>query len=94
MEFPFEDAPNTIAITCCHVIEENEPILYVSRDEEDGMWQFLCGKQHKESEAKIVSLYSIYKKDNTVGALVQMPCGYYAEREDVEAEWVIKKGSL
>ena len=40
-KFPFSDAPNTACFTCCHVLEENKPILYVSYDE-DGYWQFLC----------------------------------------------------
>lgn len=32
-EFPFADEPNTACFICCHVLEENEPILYVSHDE-------------------------------------------------------------
>ena len=47
MKFPFYDAPNTATITCCHILENGEPILYVSHDEDDGMWQFLCGKAHE-----------------------------------------------
>ena len=39
-EFPFKDAQNTACFTCCHVLEENKPILYVSHDQ-DGFWQFL-----------------------------------------------------
>ena len=34
-KFPFSDAPNTACFTCCHVLEENKPILYVSHDEDD-----------------------------------------------------------
>jgi len=56
MKFPFYDAPNTATITCCHILENGEPILYVSHDEDDGMWQFLCGKAHETDEAKLVSL--------------------------------------
>ena len=33
MKFPFYDAPNTATITCCHILENGEPILYVSHDE-------------------------------------------------------------
>ena len=92
IDFPFYDAPNTATFTCCHVIENNEPILYVSHDEDDGAWQFLCGKKHKENEARIVSLYSVYLKDKSIEALADMPCGYYAERKDKNAEWIIVKG--
>ena len=91
MEFPFYDAPNTATIICSHVMEEHEPILYVSHDEDDGMWQFLCGKQHDESEARIVSLYSVFMQDNTIAELSEMPCGYFAERESGHSEWIIRK---
>lgn len=92
MEFPFEDAPNTATLTCCHVIEEDAPILYASHDEDDGMWQFLCGAVHKESEARIVSLYSIYAKDRTVAQLADIPCGCSAKRRDKYSEWIIREG--
>ncbi len=43
---PFADAPDTAVITCCHVTDDGAPVLYVSHDEDDGMWQFLCGGEH------------------------------------------------
>ena len=64
MKFPFSDAPNTACFTCCHVLEENKPILYVSHDE-DGYWQFLCGGNHKEEDVRVVSLASILRIDET-----------------------------
>lgn len=91
MEFPFYDEPNTATITCCHVIENGAPVLYVTHDEDDGMWQFLCGQMHETNEAKIVSLKEIFDLDNSVGVLKDMPCGYYAERKTQDSEWSIKK---
>ena len=91
MNFPFYDAPNTATIICCHIIENGEPILYVSHDEDDGMWQFLCGKTHETDEAKLVSLKSVFDLDNSVGILKDMPCGYYAERKTENDDWTIKK---
>lgn len=94
MEFPFSDAPNTAVITCSHVLEDNKPILYVSHDEEDGMWQFLCGKQHDESEARIVSLYSIFMRDNSIAELAEMPYGYFAERQNKDESWGFMPGAM
>lgn len=91
MEFPFCDAPNTAAVICCHILEGEEPILFVSHDEDDGMWQFLCGKTHEIDEAKIVSLKYVFELDHSVGDLADMPCGYYAERENQEEHWVVRK---
>lgn len=39
-DFPFDVPPNTATIVCCHVINREEPVLYASRDADDGMWQF------------------------------------------------------
>lgn len=91
MEFPFYDAPNTATITCCHIIEHREPILYISHDKEDGMWQFLCGKSHEIEDARLVSLISIFELDNSVGILKDMPCGHYAERATQDDDWFVRK---
>lgn len=87
MEFPFEDAFNTACLVCKHVLNREKPILYVSHDEDDGMWQFLCGGEHKEDDARIVSLYYAFLLDQSVGELADMPSGYYAERKSKEEKW-------
>ena len=91
MEFPFYDEPNTATIICCHIMENAAPILYVSHDEDDGMWQFLCGKVHEIEEAKLVSLKWVFDLDNSIAVLRDMPCGYYAERKTQNDDWVIRK---
>lgn len=91
MKSPFYDAPNTAVITCCHITDNGTPILYVSHDEDDGMWQFLCGKTHETDEAKLVSLKSVFDLDDSVGILKDMPCGCYAERKTENDDWIIKK---
>ena len=90
LSFSFDDQQNTACIVCCHILE-GHPILYVSHDEDDGMWQFLCGKAHETDDAKLVSLKSVFELDNSIGTLVDMPCGYYATRENQEDNWVIRK---
>lgn len=73
MKFPFYDSPDTAAIICCHIMENQTPILYVSHDEDDGMWQFLCGEAHGIDDAKLVSLKWVFDLDNSVSALKDMP---------------------
>ena len=84
LSFPFDDQQNTVCIVCC-------PILYVSHDEDDGMWQFLCGSNHNIEDARIVSLFEVYNIDYSIGLLKDMPRGYYAIRENVESDWIVKK---
>lgn len=89
MNFPFEDAPDTAVITCCHVTDENQPVLHVSHDMDDGMWQFLCGSSHDEAEGRIVSLQWIHAHDPSVAQLANMPCGYTADRDSISDDWII-----
>ena len=91
MDFPFYDAPNTAAIICCHIIYDGKHVLYVSHDEDDGMWQFLCGSAHETAEARLVSLKEVFDLDPSVGDLKDMPCGYCAERKTENDNWIVKK---
>ena len=84
--FPFSDTPDTACFTCCHVLEQHRPILYVSHDD-DGYWQFLCGGNHTEEDARIVSLTEILQIDSSVADLAGLPCGAYAETEDEDSDW-------
>lgn len=90
--FPFDDAPNTASIVCRHVLESDAPILYVSHDEDDGIWQFLCGRQHETDDARLVSLKWVFDHDPSVRLLKNMPCGCFAERESVQDKWIISHG--
>lgn len=89
MKFPFDDKPNTVVIICDHILNEKEPILFVSHDE-DGMWQFLCGKSHTTADAGIISLEEVYALDSSIKGIAHMPCGYYATRISKDDDWDIK----
>lgn len=91
IDFPFSDTPDTACFTCCHVLNGNKPILYVSHDE-DGYWQFLCGGRHTQADAKIVSLAEILKIDSSMAALAELNYGEFAEAADAESDWVVKHG--
>ena len=65
-KFPFKDKPNTAVITCVHILNEKQPILYVSHDADDRCWQFLCGREHSVEESKIVALEEIYEMDKSI----------------------------
>lgn len=87
MNFPFSDSENTAVFTCSHVLEDGADICYVTHDEDDGAWQFLCGENHNETQARIVSLKSVFEQDASVGALSNMPLGCGAVRESRGSAW-------
>ena len=87
-KFPFSAAPDTMCFTCCHVQNDNKPILYISHDE-DGYWQFLCGKNHTENEARMVSLAEILEIDKSVAKFADLKLGEY--EENCNCSWIIGK---
>ena len=87
MKYPFAESPNTACITCCHIMDGTDCIRFVSHDDEDGKWQFLCGREHETEDARLVSLESIFEIDNSVGELADMPCGHQAERDTKGSIW-------
>lgn len=90
-EYPFPEAPDTAVFTCIHVLSGSEPIRYVTHDEDDGAWQFLCGGEHEEADARVASLHSIWKPDPSVGKLAGMSLGSYAWRTKAAASWNIRR---
>ncbi len=66
-EYKFKEPRNTACITCDHVLIDKKPILYVSHDKDDSMWQFLCGENdHKEENAKLIGLKEATEIDNSI----------------------------
>ena len=88
--FPFREAADTAAITCCHVLD-GAPVLRVTHDAEDGMWQFLCGGSHEESEARVIALKEACDLDASLCRLAKMPCGCVAQRSGRGAQWQITR---
>ncbi|MBQ8724149.1 MAG: hypothetical protein IJY74_00580 [Oscillospiraceae bacterium] len=88
-KFPFADALDTVCFTCRHVLEDNKPILYVSHDE-DGFWQFLCGGNHTEDDARIVSLAEILSIDESMEDRAELNYGECAEAEDEMSDWNVR----
>lgn len=86
-EFKFNDSRDKAVFTCNHILDENSPVLYVTHDN-DGDWQFLCGKNgHTEANAKVISLKNAVELDNTLNELYEMPIGFGAERKEIGEKW-------
>ena len=86
--FPFVDSPDTAVITCHHVLE-GSPILRVTHDADNGMWQFLCSHSHETDEARVISLREALTLDASLRRIARMPCGCIAVRSDAKARWIM-----
>jgi hypothetical protein len=74
-------------ITLRQVLDDHEPVLYVTHDAEDGQWQFLHGGDVHEDDARIVALRTIVELDPTVKELANLPLGWVATRDAVGESW-------
>ena len=63
-------------VSCCHVIDEGEPIRFVYRD--SFSWQFLCGQTHEMTDIRKVSFEDILKIDEQMFVFKNLECGDYA----------------
>jgi hypothetical protein len=86
-DWPFEDPPNTAALTTRDVLEANAPILHVAHDADDGSWQFLPGRAVSPAESRVVGLGRICARDPSLRELADLPEGWRAWRERVGAAW-------
>jgi hypothetical protein len=84
--WPFADPPNTASLTTRQVLE-GAPILRVTRDADDGGWQFLCGTTEDPADARVVGLGRMYARDATLGALADLPEGWSAWRAKAGLAW-------
>ncbi|MGB1219410.1 MAG: hypothetical protein ACPG4W_06510 [Flavobacteriales bacterium] len=87
-EFKFSESKNKAVFSCSHVIDEKNPILYISHDQE-GDWQFLCGNNnHTIEHSKFISLENAVDLDNTLNQLFEMPIGFGTERKKIGEKWL------
>ena len=86
-EWPFDDPPDVVTITVRQIVEGVVPILLVTRDAEEGVWQFLPRGEVDVADGKVVSLLSMFGRDPTISELADLEPGWQATRDRVGAAW-------
>jgi hypothetical protein len=85
--WPFDDPADVTALTTVHVLEGRLPVLLITHDEDDGMWQVLCGTTNDPKDGCIVCLGCLYEKDPTIGDVADLPRGWMAWRDALASPW-------
>lgn len=88
--WPFSDPPNTMAFVSRRYFQ-SDPICHVYHDWNDGSWVFLPDRMTEDSDAMIVSLETVMKKDPSIGQLAALPHGWKATRASASARWTQSK---
>ncbi|WP_460723765.1 hypothetical protein [Nocardia heshunensis] len=77
----------TRCIQTPEVFEQREPILYVSNDDDDDLWQ-LIGTSDAASEGHIGHLYHAVDEDPTLMAVLDMQPGSESTRTTAGGPWI------
>ena len=74
-------------MTTVNVLDGSLPIMLVAHDSDDGMWQVLCGTTNDPDDGCIACLGCLFERDRSIGALADLPLGWYAWREGPGKPW-------
>ena len=86
-DWPFADAQDVAAMTTVNVLDGSLPIMLVAHDADDGMWQVLCGTTNDPDDGCVACLGCLFERDRSIGALADLPPGWYAWREGPGKPW-------
>jgi hypothetical protein len=87
-DWPFDQPRNVAVMTTRQVLEQKQPIVFVSRDLDDGAWQFHSAGAPSIADAMIVALEEMVEHDPTLRDLADPQVGWTATREEPDCEWI------
>lgn len=85
--WPFADVKNAAVFTTRAIFRQEQPILLVTHDEDDGAWCFLGEDEFCEEDALLVALGEVVRRDPSVRELADLPLGWFAWRESIDEPW-------
>ena len=90
--WPFPDPPDAEAITLDRILDGSSPLRLVTRDLDDGTWQFLDGGHVFEEDAVAVLLGEMLQFDPALEGLADLPLGWHARRDSPSGAWTRAEG--
>jgi hypothetical protein len=87
-DWKFEDPPHTGVYTTKPIMSDEEAIVYVCHDAEDGAWQFHGPSESKRESIAFVCFHHIVDKDGSIKELRNLPLGWCAWRRSPSDPWV------
>lgn len=89
--FPFSERPDLLVLTCTHVLSGADVTLCCHHFS-DNSWEFVCGCQHTEENAIVLSIAELCELDPTLNLLSDLPVGACAARKSRAYAW--QKGRI
>ncbi len=78
--WPFDQSPNTAAITTRQVIDEKKPICMVVHYADDHSWAFLCGTTDDEKDGRVITMGEAMALDESLLTIADLLPGWRALR--------------
>jgi hypothetical protein len=86
-KWTFPDPVDTAALTTVHVLNGALPVVLVTHDADDGMWQLLCGTTNDSKDGRIVCLGCMIGNDPSLLEIADLPTGWSAWRDAPGEPW-------
>jgi hypothetical protein len=86
--WPFDQSPDTAAVTTRQVLESGLPILVAVHHDDDHSWSFACGTTTDAEDGRVVSMGEALELDPSLCEIADLPPGWWAEREQLGSAWV------
>jgi hypothetical protein len=90
-EWPFDEPKNVAVLTTTGIIQNQEAILYVSHDDDDGAWEFFPSPSVPIDCVILVALHRVFALDKSLMSLADLPLGWVAKRKNINEAWVRSK---
>ena len=85
--WPFDQSPNTAALTTRQVLDNKAAIRVVIHYADDNSWAFLCGETDGEKDGRVIAMSEAVKLDSSLLQVADLPPGWRAERAGRDGEW-------
>ena len=85
--WPFDQSPNTAAITTRQIIDEKKTVLVVVHYADDHSWGFLCGTTNYEKDGRVITMRSAIALDESLLTIADLPPGWKAQRPSRGEPW-------
>jgi hypothetical protein len=85
--WPFDQERRCAVVTLRSIVFRGQPVLLVFHDKKDDGWQFLDGQAFEMSNAAVVALEEVVKRDPAVLEIADLPPGWKAWRESPSSPW-------
>jgi hypothetical protein len=87
-KWPFDQPPDTAAVSDRRVVEAGAPVLLVIHYSGDDGWAFLSGGAWNVRDGRLIAMSEALNRDASLRSIADLPVGWTATRPQLGAEWI------